>query len=534
MQWEEIIGTALAGLLALVCYYNFLPWLYYDFLPWIARKIAIFAASLLPPGLSERLREEWLSDLQSHAGNFAKLRYALGLIIASGRIFLDHLHESDGTWVWIPTKAGTILLVRRVSFGLCWWLFFALLWNLLVVLASSERVGTSVPSQIATEPSVTGGPPVILPPASPSSPSDSAIYNINITAPRPGAAGEVTAHARVPETPLSPPQLPPVLRLENSVQGTLDWSSLSISPLTETAEVDSGQVSTTTWNVAQSDDALFGYSGGGGIARITPSFNLSNLRLPVGQVAELQMCVTNGSQGSTRTLQALDTFTATFDNACGVVGFEAAVTTDSAVFDPSNFTVDAGAVPGQIRITYTGPATPFPLGDSFCGQVVLQTPNAIGSCRATYAGPANNNYNAAVSPPLNILSILDSGATGVPPGAIVLSRNACPAGYTRLEEYAGLILVGSTIVGQTGGQDTHTHAANGLTIPGQSVNLTTQGAATDRRWVDDNSGGDDHFVSGENHQHQGQLALGPVNVAGSTALAPNRPPFSTILICEKQ
>jgi len=166
-------------------------------------------------------------------------------------------------------------------------------------------------------------------------------------------------------------------------------------------------------------------------------------------------------------------------------------------------------------------------------RINVMTPNSVGSCRVLYAAPTTGNYNA-LSPALEILSRANFPDSSLPSGVTVLSQQgACPAGYTRLSAYDGLALVGSTVAGQTGGSTNHVHGAGTLQIPAQNIGVTL-GAATDRRWVDDNSGGTDHWVSGENHTHSATGTLQAATVSGSTASALNLPPFRTVLLCEKQ
>lgn len=93
-----------------------------------------------------------------------------------------------------------------------------------------------------------------------------------------------------------------------------------------------------------------------------------------------------------------------------------------------------------------------------------------------------------------------TAAGGIPAGVIVMWSGAVAAipsgwllcdGTNSTPDLRDRFIVGASpsyTPGSTGGTATHSHSG-------------ALGGANDRRWVDDNSGGDDHYVSGENHQH---------------------------------
>jgi len=126
---------------------------------------------------------------------------------------------------------------------------------------------------------------------------------------------------------------------------------------------------------------------------------------------------------------------------------------------------------------------------------------------------------------------------GVPSGAIVLWDGAgCPQGWTRMAELDGKFLVGGLGYSPAaGGSNTHTHSAGSYVAPSHTHTGSTASAGTsDRKWVDDNSGGDDYWVSGVNHSHQLTInASDSLAIAGTSASADSRPEFATVLLCKK-
>ncbi|MEK7630497.1 MAG: DNRLRE domain-containing protein [Patescibacteria group bacterium] len=123
---------------------------------------------------------------------------------------------------------------------------------------------------------------------------------------------------------------------------------------------------------------------------------------------------------------------------------------------------------------------------------------------------------------------------GVPAGAILLSDGVCPTGFSAVTGYEGRFLVASTTPGVSGGSNGHGHSVDGLTIPPHTHSGNTSNSCSDVRWVDDNSGGSDHYVCGANHSHA--IATGPASggtVNGATSPVDSRPEFITIALCRK-
>lgn len=113
-------------------------------------------------------------------------------------------------------------------------------------------------------------------------------------------------------------------------------------------------------------------------------------------------------------------------------------------------------------------------------------------------------------------------SAGIPSGGIIMWSGSVanvPSGWVlcdgtngtpNLQERFILGAGAGRAVGATGGSASHAHSGG------------SAGTATDARWVDDNSGGDDHWVSGNNHTH-----------AFTTDSASNLPPFYALAFIMK-
>lgn len=134
--------------------------------------------------------------------------------------------------------------------------------------------------------------------------------------------------------------------------------------------------------------------------------------------------------------------------------------------------------------------------------------------------------------PVTTTTISDDANRLVPRGAIILWQGGgCPAGYTRLVELDGRFLVGGdTYRAAAGGSAEHTHGAGSYAGPshnhtgltgGGNDGVNNQGAANTPP-----NGNDDH------HFHA-IASDGTGAVTGTSGSADSRPPFATVLLCQK-
>ena len=144
---------------------------------------------------------------------------------------------------------------------------------------------------------------------------------------------------------------------------------------------------------------------------------------------------------------------------------------------------------------------------------------------------SRENTGTSHEPQLQIS--LDTG--GVPSGAMILwDGGDCPAGYTLVTMYNDRFIRASDTAATLGGADTHTHGAGTYSLPSQSFTVTIGPPNTDTRHVDDNSGGTDHLVSGDQHSHTGATITAPaMPVTGTSASASNIPQYVTLKLCRK-
>ncbi len=133
------------------------------------------------------------------------------------------------------------------------------------------------------------------------------------------------------------------------------------------------------------------------------------------------------------------------------------------------------------------------------------------------------------------LEVTLKSGEAVPTGAMFLWESGdCPTGYSLVTAYNDRFVVASGIAGVTGGSASHTHRPGTYVVPGHTHSAGGAGSATDRRWVDDNSGGDDHWVSGENHTHSFTVgASDPMAIGGTSGTTDSRPPYVTLKLCRK-
>jgi len=137
--------------------------------------------------------------------------------------------------------------------------------------------------------------------------------------------------------------------------------------------------------------------------------------------------------------------------------------------------------------------------------------------------------------PITTSTVSDDANRLVPAGAILLWKGAaCPAGYTRVTDYDNQFLVSADTAVVTGGSLTHTHGAGTYRGPSHTHSVPYSGWGA-------------YTINGQ----PGQLVLwsttalgaaqannlsgpgGAEPVTGESAAIDSRPPFKTILMCQK-
>lgn len=122
----------------------------------------------------------------------------------------------------------------------------------------------------------------------------------------------------------------------------------------------------------------------------------------------------------------------------------------------------------------------------------------------------------------------------MPRGTIVLWRgDSCPAGFERVTELDGKFIVSDKAYAvNAGGNLTHYHEAGNYTMPDHNHILQTQ--ITGRKiWVVDDTGGHGFYISEYNHTHSISGAS-DFSINGVSSETDSRPPYATILLCERE
>jgi len=138
-----------------------------------------------------------------------------------------------------------------------------------------------------------------------------------------------------------------------------------------------------------------------------------------------------------------------------------------------------------------------------------------------------------LSTPVNTSTIADDAKRLVPSGAIILwTGSGCPEGYTRLSALDGRFLAGgSTYNAAAGGSTTHNHDAGSYAAAGHTHSGTTGPIASG---MQPDGGSGDRQYSLPSHTHNETInASGPSAISGTSSTADHRPPFATLLLCQK-
>ena len=149
--------------------------------------------------------------------------------------------------------------------------------------------------------------------------------------------------------------------------------------------------------------------------------------------------------------------------------------------------------------------------------------------------------------PITTSTITDDANRLVPSGAIILwTGGSCPAGYTRVSELDGRFLVGGTSYSPAaGGSLTHTHGAGSYVGPSHTHTIPIDGYAFSgsanygggsSTWIDNRmavggAASEHNLGTAVDQPQSGASGTGPVT--GTSAAADSRPPFATLLVCQK-
>jgi hypothetical protein len=138
--------------------------------------------------------------------------------------------------------------------------------------------------------------------------------------------------------------------------------------------------------------------------KIAPAYSVAPSVFQIGQTPNVLLSLTNQNPDATRQLQPGDVFTFTLGvpgGAFSAVGASAVV--NSASFQQSDFKVSMGPNPNQVQITYLGPPTPFPAGDTIGVETTVAS-SQVGAGAVSLQAPPDR-YAPAPSPPLNISAV---------------------------------------------------------------------------------------------------------------------------------
>lgn len=138
-----------------------------------------------------------------------------------------------------------------------------------------------------------------------------------------------------------------------------------------------------------------------------------------------------------------------------------------------------------------------------------------------------------LSTPVNTSTIADDAKRLMPSGAIILwTGGGCPAGYTRLSVLDGRFLVGGSIYNAAaGGSTIHNHDAGSYTAASHAHSGTTGPIASG---MQPDGGSGDRQYSLPSHTHNLTInSSGPLAISGTSSTADHRPPFATLLLCQK-
>lgn len=148
---------------------------------------------------------------------------------------------------------------------------------------------------------------------------------------------------------------------------------------------------------------------------ITPVFSIAPQLFSINANSGASLCITNGNARSTTNLVKGDKFTLLFDPECGAVAsVGSSVQVNSPTLAQKDFKASLPTA-NKVQINYIGTtAKKLAPGESFCVEISLEAPSAIGSGFIQFNGPTNTTRFSAVQPKYTTIAIVDF-PTG-PPG----------------------------------------------------------------------------------------------------------------------
>lgn len=160
-------------------------------------------------------------------------------------------------------------------------------------------------------------------------------------------------------------------------------------------------------------------------------------------------------------------------------------------------------------------------GNEGAGKVLMSDASGVGSWQAVAPGI-----------PTGLISMWSGAIASIPSGWALCDGTSGTPDLT--SRFIMSVPDSSTNPGVTGGSSTHNHGAGSYASPSHT-HTGSSGSASDRRWVDDNSGGSDHWVSGENHNHSFNVnSGGGGTISGSSSEANHIPPYYALAFIIKQ
>src|SRR5258707_528726 len=138
--------------------------------------------------------------------------------------------------------------------------------------------------------------------------------------------------------------------------------------------------------------------------RITLACDLAPNAIQVGQTAGVSLTCVNANAASTASIQPGDIFVFQFDLGDGrIARLGTQVFVNSASLASLDFALGFGSDSSAVTVTYSGPAKPFPPGDSFSLEATVVSPTTVRGGKVVYQAPAGAAYNSP-SPAFSTLS----------------------------------------------------------------------------------------------------------------------------------
>jgi hypothetical protein len=120
----------------------------------------------------------------------------------------------------------------------------------------------------------------------------------------------------------------------------------------------------------------------------SPYLSITPDLFSVGKTSAASLCITNSNKGSKPNIESGDKFALLFYAELGPVSsFKSGVLVNSTTLFPTDFKKTLTS--NKVTLTYIGDTHPFPPGDSFCVEVNLDAPAAIGFGMVQFGAPTD-------------------------------------------------------------------------------------------------------------------------------------------------